>query len=303
VIGGLPPFWCVLVRLLKFGVIISKPMPVEFDLQAYLARIGLGGRLTRSFETLAAIHQHHAESIAFENLDPLLRRPVHLDAASLQRKLVNGGRGGYCFEHNSLLGYALTELGFEVTGLAARVLWNAPPGNVPGARSHMLLLVNLSGIRYVADVGFGGQTLTGPLKLEADLEQVTPHEPFRLLRAGQSFEMQTRIGDVWKSMYRFDLQEQVPADYEVSNWYLSNHPKSHFLNTLIAARPDRGRRFALFNNELTTHHLGGKTERRILDGAVELRATLQDVFLIEPPGVAELEAVLNRLVPASAHIR
>jgi N-hydroxyarylamine O-acetyltransferase len=269
-------------------------MGAEFDLNAYLGRIGFGGDCTRSLETLAAIHKLHAETVPFENLDPFLGRPVRLDAVSLQRKLVDSGRGGYCFEQNLLLSHALKEIGFAVTGLAARVLWNAPDDSVR-PRSHMLLLVRLDGMAWLADVGFGGQTLTAPLRLEIDVEQATPHGPFRLRRAGEGFEMQARIGEEWKSLYRFDLQEQFLADYEVSNWYLSNHPESYFVMQLIAARPDLGRRYALRNNELAIHHVGGETEQRILASAAELRTTLQDVFRIALPDAPEMEAALNRL--------
>ena len=68
-----------------------------------------------------------------------------------------------------------------MTGLAARVLWNMPDGVVT-PRSHMLLLIDLDDDAFVADVGFGGLTLTGPLRLQPNVEQATPHEPFRLMR-------------------------------------------------------------------------------------------------------------------------
>ena len=81
----------------------------EFDLDAYFARIGYQGDRAPSLETLAGIHLRHAITIPFENLDPFLRRPVHLDVQSLQEKLVRGGRGGYCFEQNLLLSHALNK--------------------------------------------------------------------------------------------------------------------------------------------------------------------------------------------------
>ncbi len=88
----------------------------------------------------------HARAIAFENLDPFLRRPVRLDTASLTSKLVHGGRGGYCFEKNLLLTHALDAFGYPTTGLAARVLWNRPADAPLPARSHMLVGVDLGGI-------------------------------------------------------------------------------------------------------------------------------------------------------------
>lgn len=255
-------------------------MAADFDLNAYFTRIGYGGSSAPALETLAGIHLCHAQSIPFENLDPYLKRPVHLDIDSLQQKLVKGGRGGYCFEQNLLLSRALTELGFDVTGLAARVLWNAPE-NTAGARSHMLLRIDMDGDRWIADAGFGGLTLTAPLRLQAGIEQLTPHEPFRLLQIGEYFHLQAKIKEDWKPLYRFDLQPQLPADYEVSNWYLSNHPQSRFLNHLIVARPDQGVRYALMNRELTSHRLDGTTERQTLGDVGELRDVLTDLFKIQ----------------------
>ena len=57
------------------------------------------------------------------------------------------------------------------------------------------------------------------------------------MRAGDALVMEARIGGIWAALYRFDLQEQFLADYEVSNWYLSNHPGSRFVTQLIVARP------------------------------------------------------------------
>jgi N-hydroxyarylamine O-acetyltransferase len=264
-----------------------------FDLDAYLARIGYTGPCTPSLETLSAIHLKHTESIAFENLDPFLRRPVRLDPDSIQQKLVHSGRGGYCFEQNLLLSYALRALNIDFTNLAARVLWGAPENHV-GPRSHMLLLVKINGESYVADVGFGGQTLTSPLRLEADIEQQTPHGSFRLLRAGEGFVMQANLGRGWEPLYRFDLQEQFPADYEVTNWYLSNHPESRFVKGLLAARPAAGCRYALQDNQFTIYYLNGDLERRTLSSPAELRAVLENHFRLTLTGLPELEAALAR---------
>jgi N-hydroxyarylamine O-acetyltransferase len=272
-------------------------MTTPFDLDAYLRRIGYGGDHAPTLDTLRAIHQLHAQSIPFENLDPLLRRPIQLDAEWLQRKLVHGARGGWCFEQNHLLRGALTALGFRTTGLAARVMWSAPEGVVT-ARGHMLMLVHLNGGAYVADVGFGGLTLTAPLRLEAGVEQATPHETFRLVASEGGYVMQARLGEEWKALYRFTLEEQHAPDYEVSSWYLSTHPRSHFLGGLIAARPTPDARFALRNTTLTTHHRDGRTERRELAGAGELREVLHDTFGIAAP--EGLEEAFERVIAPAA---
>jgi N-hydroxyarylamine O-acetyltransferase len=274
-------------------------MTSDFDLEAYLERIGYRGSRSVSVETLAAIHLQHAQTIPFENLNPFLRWPVRLDAESLHQKLVRDKRGGYCFEHNLLLSHVLNHLGFHVRGLAARVLWNVPEGAVT-PRGHMLLLIELDHRRYIADVGFGGLTLTAPLRLQVDIEQNTPHEPFRLMKLGDGFVMQASVAGTWRSLYTFDLQEQFLADYEVTNWYLSNHPSSHFVTGLIAARPDRDRRHVLRGNELAVHHMNGGTERRLLKSTEELRAALEDTFRLSVPDGPEVWTALERVIPRAA---
>jgi N-hydroxyarylamine O-acetyltransferase len=263
------------------------------DLDGYLRRIGYRGPRTATLETLHALHLHHAQSIAFENLNPLLGLPVPLDLASLERKLVQEGRGGYCFEQNLLFASVLRSLGFRVTGLAARVLWNAAEGAVT-ARTHMLLQLDLDAGPHIADVGFGGMTLTGPLRLEAGVEQSTPHEPFRLVAEGAGFIMQAKVREAWKSLYWFDLHAELQPDYEVTNWYLANHPDSRFVRNLVAGRATPQGRFALLNREFAIHHLGGASERHVLESAAELRTVLEDYFLIRLPKVRELGVALER---------
>ena len=265
------------------------------DLNAYFQRIGYtDGPRAATLETLRALHLHHAQAIAFENLGPLSGQPVKLDLASLEDKLVHGGRGGYCFEHNLLFTHVLRELGFRVRGLAARVLWNVPDGAIR-PRGHMLLCVDFGAEPYIADVGFGGLTLTGPLRLVTGVAQPTPHEPFRLIEQEGNFLLQAQVHDTWKPLYRFDLQQQLQVDYEVTSWYLANHPQSPFVTNLMAARPVPGRRYALFNTQLTVHDANGSTEQRTLASAAEIRAALQTHFGLRVPTDPGLDAAFARL--------
>jgi N-hydroxyarylamine O-acetyltransferase len=269
-------------------------VPSEFALDAYLARIGYAGPRIPTLDTLQAVHALHPAAIPFENLNPLLGWPVSLEVHSLQAKLVAGGRGGWCFEHNTLLRHGLEALGFSVTSLAARVLWNASPGNPLGPRSHMLLLVDVGGLIYLADVGFGGNVLTAPLRLQPYITQPTPNEPHRLLPLENGFVLEASWGCEWKPLYRFTLEPQFPADYEVSNWYLCHHPGSLFRQVLMTARVTAEGRYALRNNALAIHR-NGRTEKRTLADAVALRSSLENDFALQLPEAPELTALLERV--------
>ena len=267
----------------------------SIDLGAYFSRIGYAGPRTPTLETLRAVHALHPAAIAFENLDPLLGRRVRLDPVSVEQKLIRSRRGGYCFEQNALLALALAALGFKITGHAARVYVKTEPGKI--RRSHMLLKVDLPDGPHIADVGFGAWALSGPLRLLDEREQETPHGPFRVSRAGDSFGVETVVDGAWTTLYRFTLEEQMPADYEVTNWYCATHPESRFTTELMVARLPKGRRLGMLNNRLSVHYPDGRTERRELTSASEIASVLENEFAIAlPEPRSELMAALAKLV-------
>ena len=254
--------------------------PDGFNLDAYLARIGYAGPRDASVETLRALHWAHVTRIPFENLDALLRQHVPLDQPSRDGKFMGSGRGGYCFEQNAVFADVLRALGFDVTGLIARVRWMAPP-EVATPRSHMLLKVETDEGPYIADTGFGAVTLPTPLKFVGDEAQETPLEPFRLAGMGEAYEMQALLGEDWVPLYRFTMEPQAPVDYEAANWYTATHPASLFTSHLVVCRPDEGVRYALMNDRLTVRPLGEAPETRELADLDELVSVLRDLFLIE----------------------
>jgi N-hydroxyarylamine O-acetyltransferase len=265
-----------------------------FDLDAYCARIAYSGVRTPDLRTLRALAAHHPAAIAFENLDPLSGRRVQLDIGTLQQKLVVQRRGGYCFEHNLLLGHALAAIGFTVTGLAGRALWGRPAGLVT-PRSHMALRVDLEGATWIVDAGFGGLTLTAPVRLEPGLEQTTPHEPVRIVQEEETLVLEVRMREGWRPLYRFDLQPQAAIDYEVANWFVSTNPRSPFVMGLMAARPLADRRYALRDADLAVHLRDGRTLRTRLTSAAALRDALETHFGIAVPDDPDVEAALARL--------
>ena len=265
-----------------------------FDLAAYFARIGYDGPRTPTLETLRVIQRLHPQAIAFENLNPLLAIPVRLEIEPLQQKLILSRRGGYCFEQNGVLLHALRALGFRVTGLAARVVWNQPDPSAITPRSHMVLKVELDEGTYIADVGFG-MSPTAPLRLVPEITQDTPHESFRLVQRDGHYVLQCNLKGHWTSFYLFDLQEQAPVDYQVANHYVSTWPTSHFVTSLIAARATADGRYGLRNNKLSIHRNNGESEQRVLSSAAEVSAVLADLFGVVVPDQAAFAARLAQL--------
>jgi len=236
----------------------------SLDLDAYLGRIGYSGPREARPAALSALTEAHASTIPFENLDILLGRPILLDLASLQGKLVAGRRGGYCFEQNSLFRAALLALGFRVTPLAARVRSGAPAGAVR-PRTHMLLAVELPGDRFLADVGFGGGGPIRPLRLVEGSETVVGMSRFRLRREGPAWVLEGDQGDGWQDLYAFTEEPQEPVDFEVANWFTSTWPTSPFVTSLVAHRQGLDERATLRDRELTLSDADGVRTETIRD--------------------------------------
>jgi N-hydroxyarylamine O-acetyltransferase len=277
-----------------------------FDVDAWLARIGYAGPRAADLQTLRGVIAAHATTIPFENFDVLLGRVPQLDLGALQRKLIAGGRGGYCFEHNMVLRAGLLALGFDVASLLARVIRGLGT-DAPRAATHMVLRVTLPEGAFLADVGFGGHTPTAPLAMRAGITQHTPHEPMRLLAAGDDLVLQVQLGDGWDNIYRVLPYARLDADYEVANWFTATHPDSPFANNLIVARAAAGGlRHALFNGRVSTRHAATLVDQRMLDGAASYAAALRGIFgliLSEDDLAAALAALDRNRLHGGVHLR
>jgi N-hydroxyarylamine O-acetyltransferase len=256
------------------------------DLPAYFARIGYSGPSEPTLAVLRELVSRHLAVIPFECLDPFLGRPVDIDPAAIEAKLVGARRGGYCHEHNGLFHDVLAELGFSVGALGGRVVWMAPSGRA-APLTHRLTLVELAEGVFIADVGFGGQSPTAPLRLEPGLEQPIPHGVYRVVRDGEGFELRMRLSDRWAAMYRFTLAVQTQADFEVANWFTSTHPRSHFTQNLVVCRVVDGRRVNLFNTGLSIRGADDRVEQRTLADAEDLGRLLEQTMGLALPATAE----------------
>jgi arylamine N-acetyltransferase len=270
------------------------------DLTAYLDRIRYTGPTDATLDTLHGLVAAHNGAIPFENLNPLMGVPVaDLGRAALFDKLVLRRRGGYCYEHNGVMGYALAELGFGVQRLGGRVVWMNDSGELP-AQTHEALSVTIPGVEgpWLVDVGFGGQTLSSPIRLEVDTEQTTRHEPYRIRSDGDGLGLEAQIRGNWHPLYMFTTRPQPRIDREVGSWYVSTHPKSTFVVGLSAALLTDDARWNLRGRNLAIHS-GGSTERTRFATAADVCNALTDRFGIDLTDLGErvdVEARVNAVL-------
>jgi N-hydroxyarylamine O-acetyltransferase len=240
------------------------------DLDAYLARIGLGSPPEQP--GLAELHRAHVAAIPFENLDPRRGVAVSLEPSDLEDKLVRRRRGGYCFEQNLLLKAALDAQGAQVDLFLARVRLGRPPGT-PRPRTHLVLRVRADGRDWHADVGYGRGTLLEPIPFGTGGPYEQSGWRYRVIQDGPELVLQTGQDAGWVDLYGF-VPEPVPfIDVETSNWFTCTHPRSPFVTGLIVAaqRPD-GTRLTLSDWEglsLTEETPAGASVRPVQEGEVE----------------------------------
>ncbi|MEV8021225.1 arylamine N-acetyltransferase [Streptomyces sp. NPDC086554] len=232
----------------------------ELDITAYLARIGYEGEAKPNLETLRALHRAHVAAIPFENLEVMLGRPVPLDIAALQDKMVRQRRGGYCYEQNLLFAAVLERIGFTVTGLGARVRAGASSRR---AVTHMLLKVEADGRDWHCDVGYGAEGLLEPILLEAGV--VVRQGAWRygiVQEAGGARVLRTEHADGWFDLYEYTLDERITADYVVMNHYTSTHPRSSFIRRPVLQKAAPDLRRTLVGHRLTVTRPDGTSDER-----------------------------------------
>ena len=250
----------------------------QVDLEAYFARIGHQGEATPTVAMLRALHRAHVASIPFENLDVALGRKVPLDVKSLQYKLVDRRRGGYCYEQNSLLAAVLERIGFAVSARGARNR-SRGPGLLPV--THALLVVEAEGEQWLVDAGFGAQGVLEPVPLRAGVRVEQDGWTFGIGRDDEGISVLRSLRpEGWKDLYAFAPQTLYPADFTVMNHYSSTHPLSRFVGQVVAQRHLPGERVTLVRDELTIVRTDGSRDQRTVSVG-DLPDVLHSLFGIE----------------------
>lgn len=267
------------------------------DPTAYLTRIGYDGSRAPTKEVLRGVVAAHGRTIPFENLDPLMGVPVDLlDPVVLSEKLVARRRGGYCYEHNGLLGYVLAALGYGVERLAGRVVWMLGDDAPLPAMTHNVLAVTVPGVdeRLLVDVGFGGQTLSSPIRLVAGPVQQTRHEPYRIVERGAELVLEAQVRGEWRPLYVFTTEPRPLIDLQVGSWYVSTHPSSTFVVGLSAALVTDEGRYNLRGRNFAIHRADGSEKIRF-DSATQVLDALGERFNIDIDDLGDRAVVEARV--------
>ncbi len=243
------------------------------NISQYLHRITYSGPLVPNEDTLRALHRAHMLTIPFENLSIHAGERIQLNEAWLFDKIVTRARGGFCYELNGLFGRLLTELGFRVDRLSARVATS--DGGYGPEFDHMALLVHLAE-PWLVDVGFGDSYLE-PLRLNERGEQLDPAGKFRIVELDGGFGMQEWVEDTFATQHFFTLMHHPLVDYEGMCQYHQTSPASSFTRKIVCSQATPNGRLTLSGNRLIQTTLGRREEVE-LASAEEVSAALKKHF-------------------------
>lgn len=263
-------------------------------LQDYLARLGVSGPLSVSAPTLRRLHEAHRETFLFENLAIQEGGSVSVEPQDIARKFLDEGRGGYCFEQNTLFATMLRGCGFECATLLGRVRRGPPE---MWARTHMVLRVRtISSDRsvvahadadtqenvWLADVGFGAVGLIEPIPLRSGIVSHQRGLTYRLRREEPVWvlSMHDAAGESM-DLYEFPDDSQTHMDVVVANHYTSTHPDSIFRRSLTI-QGVRGNERLILRSEVFSRYINGKLEEQPLN-ASDLRRLARQLFAIDLP--------------------
>jgi N-hydroxyarylamine O-acetyltransferase len=254
------------------------------DLRAYLDRIGFEGKPRADLPTLKAMHRRHSLAISYENMDVQLGRPVTTDPGAAFDKIVRRWRGGWCYEMNGLLGWALGEVGFRVTRLAGGV-HRATMGEVM-VGNHLVLLVDSPEGPWIADVGFGDG----------------PRDPYPLAEGpivcdGFEYRLE-RLEDGWWRLTNhplggapnFDFRTEAAPEMLLAEkcQVLQTSPESVFVTTAIAQRHMPGEIRLLRGRAFRRVRPGGWREEHVIPDADAFVALLAREYELDLPEAAGL---------------
>lgn len=265
-------------------------MPQPLDLDAYLARINYDGPRGPTYDTLSGILRGHVANIPFESFDVLLGRTIRLDAEGLQAKLVFDRRGGYCFEHASLMHAALEAIGFAPVRHSSRVLLFEPRHE--SVRQHMFLTVAAEGITYVVDPGFGPFACDQPIPIDGT--PIPAGAPtHRLAREGDDWFLFVTQGDREVHGWVSKMEEEYPVDFEMMNHYIATHPASFFTRNVLASAATKEGRVNVMNQGVNIIRAGAAEAMQLGDRKA-LRSLIAQHFGFDLP---ELETMRVESVP------
>jgi len=283
-------------------------MSQKFDVETYLRRIGFtapetapgagagtapradgdAGTAVRAglpvpdAETLRLLHKRHLMSVAYDSSHFIesftgFRNVVDIDVDEAFQAIVVNGQGGVCHDLNGLFRRLLTELGYDVSIVAASQRW--PNGQFGPDFEHTFTFVRLDGETWLVDVGFAGPSYLEPLRV-TDAVQRQFGCDYRLTENGtyHVLERKDATSD-WRPVYRFELKARAVSDWDSPHDTAVEEVvrDSLFAGTVLRGRATHNGQLVLTGRRLLQVEDGREKTRTLIDKA-EYEGVVKDIL-------------------------
>ena len=248
------------------------------EISKYIERIGFKGVPNVSIHCLKSLHKCHIMSIPFEALDVQLEKSITLNLREIYHKVVEGNRGGYCYELNYLFNWLLNKLGFKSHIIAAQIFND---GRFGPKFDHMAICVILDQI-WLVDVGYGDLFIQ-PIRLSHDVEQEDLFKFYKIRKLkNNEYLLQESLdkGQPYLNRYKFELSPKRIEEFQEQNIFKQRSVDSYFVKNLVCTiATDTGRKTVLNNTfKCKTKKL---TTERVIKNHKELNEILKNEFSID----------------------
>ncbi len=238
-----------------------------------LNRINFEGVPSPDLASLFRLHEFHVRSVPFENIDVQQKVPIRLELGHLYEKVAINKRGGFCYELNYLFFELLSEIGFNVNMISARV-FDSDPGP---EFDHLALLVVLADHLWLCDVGFG-DLFVKPVMVIPDKVQSDGRNHFKLEEIEESWLLwMSSDGIEFEKKYQFSAISRSIVEFKDQCHFKQFSPESYFVkNTVVTLATENGRK-TIFNEKYMVKENGERKDEKV-EGAEHRRDILKKEF-------------------------
>lgn len=247
------------------------------EIGKYLDRIRYSGQLEPSLQVLKKLQKNHLLHIPFENLDIHYNNPIELDINQFYNKIVERGRGGFCFELNGLFYELLLSLGFNAIRVSARV-YSKEKVYSPDF-DHLTIIVTIEDTDYLTDVGFG-EFIFEPLEIEVGKIQNDERGSYYIDTYEDGYLRVNKIENE-KSTPEFifkKVERELSAYAEMCEYHQTD-PSSHFMKKRLISLATENGRITISGDILKIKENNTTTEKE-LKNETEFEKELWDKFKI-----------------------
>jgi len=130
-------------------------------------------------------------------------------------------------------------------------------------KTHMVVIVELDGVSYLCDTGFGGYGLREPMRVEQNAHVVQNGDEFKMELVDGEYVLSSLVAGEWMRQYGFALVPQEWIEFSLANYFNATHPDTIFTQKKLAIMQTSNGRKILMDNELKLIENGVMTKHTV----------------------------------------